>query len=284
VAAGIGLAAVGSDTGGSVRIPAAFCGVTGFKPSYGAIPLAGGLHLSWTCDHAGPLARCVDDCALMYEVMAQRRTDHGRVPRAPRFAVPAQWLAPRMSTPVRDRFERTLAALAARGAVIEAVPAPELDLAWRCYTPIVRAEAAFVHRAALAAGGGGFSELVLPPMLEGLKLPAGHYLDALREREAVRAGLAALLAGFDAMILPTSPVLPPMRGQVEVEVAGGGTMPARVAVLGQTAAFSLVGLPTLSLPMGDVDGLPTSLQVVGAFDTDARVLAIGRWAEAAIAG
>lgn len=284
VAAGIGLAAVGSDTGGSVRIPAAFCGVTGFKPSYGAIPLAGGLYLSWTCDHAGPLARSVDDCALMYEVMAQRRADHGRVPRAPRLAVPAQWLAPRMSEPVRERFERTLDALRARGAVIVPVPAPELDLAWRCYTPIVRVEAAFVHRAALADGGGGFSELVLPPMLEGMKLSAGQYLDAMREREAVRAGLAALLAGVDAIVLPTSPVLPPMRGQTEVEVAGGRTMTTREAVLGQTAAFSLVGLPTLSLPMGNVDGLPTSLQVVGAFDADARVLAIGRWAEAAIAG
>lgn len=278
-ARGIGLGAVGSDTGGSVRVPAAFCGVTGFKPSYGAIPLAGALYLSWTCDHAGPLARSVDDCALLYEAMALRSTAHGAVPRAPRFAVPADWLAPRLSEPVRERFERALGALRSRGAIVEQVPAQLLADAWRCYTPIVRAEAAFVHRVALAAGGEGFSELVLPPLREGMKLSAGAYLGALREREAVRAGLAAILSGYDAMLLPTSPVLPPLRGQAEVEVAGGRSMPTRDAVLGQTAAFSMVGLPTLAMPMGDVGDLPTSLQVVGASDADARVLAIGRWIE-----
>lgn len=283
VARGIGLGAVGSDTGGSVRIPAAFCGVTGFKPTYGAIPLAGALYLSWTCDHAGPLARSVDDCALLFEAMALRSTGHGSVPRVPRFAVPADWLAPRMSDAVRERFERALEALRRRGALVEAVDAPMLDDAWRCYTPIVRAEGAFVHRAALAAGGEGFSELVIPPLREGEKLLAGAYLEALRQREGVRAGLAAILSGFDAMLLPTSPVLPPLRGQTEVEVAGGRTMPARDAVLGQTAAFSLVGLPTLAMPMGDVGNLPTSLQVVGEHDADARVLAIGRWIEAALA-
>ena len=90
-AVGIGFAGLGSDTGGSVRIPAAFCGVVGFKPTYGAIPLGGALHLSWTCDHAGPLARSVDDAALLYEAMSGRRTEHGTVARRPRFAVPAAW-------------------------------------------------------------------------------------------------------------------------------------------------------------------------------------------------
>lgn len=284
VAAGIGLGAVGSDTGGSVRIPAAFCGVTGFKPSFGAIPLTGGLHLSWTCDHAGPLARSVDDCVLLYEAMALRRADHGTVARAPRLAVPEDWLAPRMSDAVRERFARALEAARARGASVEAVSAGAvLAQAWNCYTPIVRAEGAFIHRASLAAGGQGFSEMVLPPLLDGAKLLAGQYLEALRQREEVRSGLAAILDGFDAMVLPTSPVLPPLRGQTEVEVAGGKTMSTREAVLGQTAAFSLVGLPTLTLPMGDAGTLPTGLQVVGRADGDASVLALGRWLEAALA-
>lgn len=280
VARGIGLGAIGSDTGGSVRIPAALCGVTGFKPSFGAIPLAGALHLSWTCDHAGPLARGVDDCALLYEAMTLRSADHGAVPRVPRFAVPADWLDPRMSDPVRERFERALGALRARGAVIEPVPAPMLVPAWSCYTPIVRAEGAFVHREALRVGGEGFSDLVLPPLLDGQKLLAGDYFGAMQVREQVRSGLAALMGGFDAMLLPTCPVLPPLRGQQEVEVARGRTMSTREAVLGQTAAFSLVGLPALAMPMGDVAGLPTSLQVVGTFESDARVLAVGRWIEA----
>ena len=279
VASGIGLGAVGSDTGGSVRIPAAFCGVTGFKPSFGAIPLAGGLHLSWSCDHAGPLARSVDDCALLYEAMSARRADHGAAPRAPRLAVPADWLEPRLAPAVRDRFEEVLDRLRARGAIVEPVAIPVLPLALGCYTTIVRAEAAFVHRAALAAGGEGFSDLVLPPLQDGARLLAGQYFEAMRVREQVRAGLDAVLARCDALVLPTSPVPPPLRGQLQVEVAGGATMATRDAVLGQTLPFSLVGVPALSLPMGDAAGLPASLQLVAARDADARLLALGRWVE-----
>ncbi len=279
VATGIGLAAVGSDTGGSVRIPAAFCGVTGFKPSYGAIPLDGALYLSWTCDHAGPIADSVDDCALLFEVMALRSCAHGAVPRAPRLAVPGPWLASRMSAAVAARFERVLAALRAGGARIESLEMPALSLAWAHYTPIVRAEAAFVHRAALAAGAEGFSESVRAPMIDGGVLPAIRYLEAMHAREQVRTSLAAVLRDFDAIVLPTSPVLPPVRGQLEVEVAGGRTISTREAVLGQTLPFSLVGLPALSIPCGFEQGLPVGLQLVGAFDADARLLALGRWIE-----
>jgi Asp-tRNA(Asn)/Glu-tRNA(Gln) amidotransferase A subunit family amidase len=119
VATGIGVAGLGSDTGGSVRIPAAFSGVVGFKPSFGAIPLAGALHLSWTCDHAGPLTRSVDDAARLFEVMSGRRTDHGAVPRRPRLAVPAKWLAPRMSLAMGEWFESLLAGLRRDADVID---------------------------------------------------------------------------------------------------------------------------------------------------------------------
>ena len=256
--------------------------MTGFKPSFGAIPLAGGLHLSWTCDHAGPLARSVDDCALLYEAMSARRADHGAVPRAPRLALPADWLEPRLAPAVRERFELVLERLRAHGASIEPVAIPALPLALGCYTTIVRAEAAYVHRAALAAGAEGFSDLVLPPLQDGARLLAGQYFEAMRVREQVRAGLDAVLARCDALVLPTSPVPPPLRGQAEVEVAGGATMSTRDAVLGQTLAFSLVGVPALSLPMGDAAALPASLQLVAARDADARLLALGRWVEEAL--
>ncbi len=281
VATGIGLAGIGSDTGGSVRIPAAFCGVTGFKPSFGAVPLAGALHLSWTCDHAGPLARCVDDCAVLFEAMARRRVAHGAPARRPRLAVPAAWLAGRLQPAVREAFERVLAALAVEQAGLEQVAAPALALAWQCYTPIVRAEAAWVHRAALAVSAPGFSELVLPALKAGRALAAADYIDALKARERVCAELDALLAGVDALVLPTSAVLPPLRGQDEIEVEGGRTT-VREAVLGQTLPFSLCGLPTLSVPVGLVDGLPMGLQLVGRRDGDAALLALGRWIEAAV--
>lgn len=283
VASGIGVAAVGSDTGGSVRIPAAFCGVTGFKPSYESIPLAGGLNLSFTCDHAGPLAASVDDCALLFEVMSGRRTEHGRVARHPRLAVPRDWLAPRMSGEVAAVFERQLASLAREGARIEEISLAGLAIAWEHYTPLVRAEAAWIHRDALAAGDPGFSDLVLPPLKAGMTIGAGAYLDALKARRAVQAELAAVLAQVDAIVCPTSPVLPPLRGQTEVVVADGASMSTREAVLGQTLAFSFAGVPALAMPMGRAQGLPVSLQVIGAFDADAALLALGRWIEPILA-
>lgn len=279
VASGIGVAGVGSDTGGSVRIPAGFCGVTGFKPTYQAIPLAGALCLSFTCDHAGPIAPRVDDCALLFEVMAARRVDHGRAGRRPRLAVPRTWLAPRMAEPVAEAFERRLAALRAAGAQFDDVELPEMALAWEQYTPMVRAEAAWVHRVALAAGDPGFSEMVLAPLKAGGLIGATAYIDAMRARRQVQDGLGAVLRSYDALVLPTSPVLPPLRGQTEVEVAGGKMMSTREAVLGQTLAFSFAGLPALAMPMGLMHGLPVSLQVVGAADADARLLALGRWME-----
>ncbi len=281
VATGIGLAGIGSDTGGSVRIPASFCGVTGFKPSFGAIPLDGALDLSWTCDHAGPLARSVDDCARLFEVMAGRRVTHGAVARRPRLAVPAAWLQGRLQPSVREHFERLLATLATRGVELGDVDLPMLAQAWECYTPIVRAEAAWVHRAALAAGAAGFSELVLPALNAGRTLGASEYIDALKMRARVCAALDAVMAGVDALVLPTSAVLPPLRGQDAVEVEGGRTT-VRDAVLGQTLPFSLCGLPTLTIPVGLIAGLPVGLQAVGRRDGDAALLALGRWLEEGI--
>ena len=291
MATGIGLGAIGSDTGGSVRIPAAFCGVVGFKPSYGTIPLAGALNLSWTCDHAGPLARSVDDCARLFEVMARCSTAHGSVPRRPRLAVPSAWLQGRLQAAVREHFERACAALRAAGAEIVSVATPLLGCATDCYSVIVRAEAAWVHRRALDAGGEGFSELVLPPLRAGLELSARDYLDAMQQRERIRAELAAILAGCDAMLMPASGALPPERGQAEVDVEGG-RVAVREAVLGQNLPFSMCGLPALSLPAGLVAGaygagtppLPAGLQLVSGFGADASVLALGRWVETVVDG
>jgi aspartyl-tRNA(Asn)/glutamyl-tRNA(Gln) amidotransferase subunit A len=277
VATGIGIASIGSDTGGSVRIPAAFCGVVGFKPSFGAIPLEGALPLSWTCDHAGPLARSVADAALLHEVMSGRQLEQAAVPRRPRLAVPRNWLHGRLSLATREWFERVIATLRERADIVD-VPTPLMPGSITPYTTIVRAEAAFIHRDALAAGGEGFSEQALLPLRAGLEISAQTYLLAMYEREAVRRELDAILAGCDAMLTPTTAVPAPLRGQTEVDVEGG-RLTVREAVLGQTLPFSFVGAPALSIPWGRIDGLAGALQLVARRDGDASLLALGAWLE-----
>jgi aspartyl-tRNA(Asn)/glutamyl-tRNA(Gln) amidotransferase subunit A len=157
-----------------------------------------------------------------------------------------------------------------------------MPIAWEYYTPIVRAEGAWIHRAALAAGGEGFSELVSGPLKAGSAISAGQYFDAMQARRTFSDDLDRHLGGIDAMILPTTAVLPPPRGQQDVDVEGG-RLSVREAVLGQTLPFSFAGVPTLSLPCGFQDGLPLGLQVVAQRDADASLLALGRWLEQRLA-
>lgn len=278
-AVGIGLGGLGSDTGGSIRIPAAFCGLVGFKPTFGALPLCGALHLSWTCDHAGAITRDLADGVLLFEVMSQRSAAHEAVGRHPRLGVPEDWLRSRLAPEVAEQFAALLSRLSTQGVEVVAYPLKSLlERAWECYSPIVRAEAAWVHREALGRGGEGFSEAVLAPLRLGERLGALQYLDAMQTRRAVMADLERVLAGVDALALPSTAVPPPRRGQMSVDTAGG-SLAVRDAVLGQTAPFSLAGLPALSMPYAWAKELPLGLQLVGASGSDARLLALGMWLE-----
>jgi aspartyl-tRNA(Asn)/glutamyl-tRNA(Gln) amidotransferase subunit A len=269
--------ALGIDTGGSVRIPAAFCGVVGFKPTFGVLSLEGGLYLSPTCDHAGILAKTVSQCREVFEYLAQPSAPTS-LGRKPKFCVPDDWLSGRLDDCVRELFDVFLAKIAAL-VEVDSVPTPNLFSAFTCYSPIVRAEGAHVHREVLSdehAPGAGFSDLVLPALRLGQKVTAQEYLQARQTRREVRDELDALLNAYDVMLLPTSPVIAPLRGQTDVQVEGG-VMSVREAVLGQTLPFSLCGLPAISVPFGLLKGMPIGLQIVGARGKDTQVLAFAEW-------
>jgi aspartyl-tRNA(Asn)/glutamyl-tRNA(Gln) amidotransferase subunit A len=275
VAAGIGMGSLGSDTGGSIRIPASFCGVVGFKPSFGQIPMTGALPLARTCDHAGPIARTIEDAGLLYAVMANRDPAVPAVGRRPRFAVPASWLAGRLHDAVANAFDGLLSQVRRQADVVE-VEVPSLTGAYENYMTIVRAEAARTHERALAAGGAGFSDAVLAALRAGQAVSRPDYMQALQSRRALCADLASVFGDVDAMLLPTSPVPVPVRGQDTASI-GGRLVTLRAAVVAQTAPFSLAGVPAVTLPMMQAAGMPLGLQVVAAVDRDASLLSICDW-------
>ena len=282
VAAGIGFASLGSDTGGSIRIPASFCGCVGFKPSFGLVPLEGALHLSMTCDHAGPLTRTVADAHAMTEVLSAQTLPMNPLesPRGLKLGVPRSWLEGRLGLEVRAGFEALLERLRLAGASVIDLQPRDLELTNAAYSPLVRAEAAFVHRHALKNQPEGFSSLVRAPLEMGMKVTAIEHLEALEYRRAVISGLEEALVGCDALLVPAAPLPASKRGTTTVMLESG-PQTHRNAYIELTAPFSLAGLPTLSLPFMLEDGLPVGLQVIGA--TDVRVLKLGVWLESWLA-
>lgn len=272
VAAGIGLASLGTDTGGSIRVPAALCGVVGFKPSHGLVPLAGCLPLSPTCDHAGPLARSVRDARIVAEVLCGRAL--AATIERPRFGVPRAYLDGRLGRAMRAAFE----ALVARLPDVVDVDAPGLERTPDAYAPLARAEAAYVHHAALATAPEGFSEMVRTGLEWGRAVSSGDYLAARDERRRVRAGVIAALEGVDALLLPATPMQAVPRGTVTVELESGEGS-HRDAQLALTAPFNLAGAPSVVLPFAAAEGLPLGIQLVARYGEDARALAAAEWLE-----
>ena len=285
VAAGVGFASLGSDTGGSIRIPASFCGCMGFKPSFGIVPLEGALHLSPTCDHAGPLTPTVLDAHAVFEVLADKpcKLERQDELRDLRLGVPRAYLHGRLGTAVREAFEGLLERLRVAGAEVVDLDPEALEQSAEAYGPIVRAEAAFVHRAALETHVDGFSRIVRWMLEDGSRIALPEYLLAREHRAQVSTGLEHALATVDAMILPAAPLPAPVRGTSEVTLESGPKN-HRSAFIELTYPFSMVGVPALSLPFAWFDGLPVGLQVIAQHGEDARVLEIGLLLEAFLAG
>ena len=278
VQAGIGLASLGTDTGGSLRVPASHCGVVGFKPTWGRIPLDGALALSPTCDHAGPLTRSVADAALCSAVLAGS-APAPLMPRMPsRFAVPLGFLRGRLATPVRHAFEGWLDLARRSGVDVVDLDLPDPGHVLEVFRAIQAPEALRVHRDALERAPERFSPVVRRQLEAGRAVTADAEAAAHDARAELIAALDAAAGRVDAIVLPAVPVPAPVRGHDEV-VLESGPAPLRPSFLHLTVPFSLTGLPVLCVPFARVDGLPIGLQVVGARGSDDHVLAVGAWLE-----
>jgi aspartyl-tRNA(Asn)/glutamyl-tRNA(Gln) amidotransferase subunit A len=277
-------AALGSDTGGSIRIPASLCGCVGLKPTYGAIPLDGTMPLAWTLDHAGPLTRTVDDAGLMFDVLsgtgawqqARRRRRRAGI----RIGLVRSPLLDQVDPAVRNANESAARKLSRLGARLRRVTIPELE--WTVATQLVtlRAEASAVHHRWLRSRLRDYGTDVRARLQLGSLISATDYVLAQRMRARVRAALGTALQDVDVLMLPTTPITAPVIGNRSIRW-GSLDEPTDGALVRLTAPFNLAGVPALSLPIGQHRGLPIGLQIAGRWNDEAGVLSAGRLVEEA---
>lgn len=283
VASGMALASIGTDTGGSVRVPAALCGLVGFKPTFGRISRAGVFPLAWSMDHVGVMGRTVPDVRLLYNVLAgDDQADPttfglpvaslGRQPK--RIAVLRQLLEA-AAAPVRAGIERTLGRLGAAGLDINVVDMPYQELVGITYTTILLCEAATVHYKQLRKAPEAYGQEMRTMLCAGATLFAADYIQAQRVRSVFAAACDQLLREYDCLISPTTLVPAPLIGQQRVDI-DGKSVSTREALVSCTSPFSMIGLPAVSMPIGEVSGLPVGIQVIGPRYEDLLVLDIAQ--------
>jgi aspartyl-tRNA(Asn)/glutamyl-tRNA(Gln) amidotransferase subunit A len=290
VAARLTFAALGSDTGGSIRMPAHFCGVTGLKTTYGRISRAGAMPLSQSLDTVGPLARSAEDCALLMGLMAGADPEDPTASAAPvpdyvaatresvkglRIGVPSSFYVDDLDPEVASALDDTIAVLKHEGAQIVAVELPDQRQLSAACQFVIAVEAAAFHKRWLIERPQDYGSQVLMRLQNGLAIPGISYLEAMRWRGPALAAHLAAVAGVDAVIAPVAPVAAPTIAESDV-----GTAPDAEAVIQRLTRFTrpinYLGLPALAIPVGFTrGGLPVGMQLIGGAFDEAMVLRIG---------
>lgn len=277
VADGMAAAAIGSDTGGSVRIPAALCGLTGFKPSAWRVSMAGVLPLSANLDSIGPIAASVRCCAELDAILSG---DNEPAPaplplRGLRLAVPVTLALDAMDKHVADTFARALARLAEAGALIDEIEVPEFaELgAINSKGGFTAAEAWAWHRDLIARAGKRYDPRVVSRILRGKDMSAADYLDLLDAREAWVAGVDQRIAGYDALILPTTPIVAP--AVADLASSDEAYYAANGLILRNPTLINFLDGCALSLPCQAPGTAPVGLMIAGGNGADRRILGIG---------
>ena len=260
---GMCFGSIGTDTGGSIRIPSAACGIVGLKPGFGEVSCEGIVPLSPTLDHAGPMARTVADAGLMFRVL---RGLPPLVPtpsnRALTFGVPVPYFLDRLDPGVRAAFSRTRAALEAGGHAVAEISIDHAASTADAYLHIVLPEAAAFHAPTLESCPQRYSPGVRLRLEMGRYVLAEDYVRAMTMRERLREAVDRAFDGLDAMLLPGLAITAPPLGAASVEV-DGKPEPVRAIMLRLTQLFNITGHPAIVLPAGVSNGWPVSVQLVG---------------------
>jgi aspartyl-tRNA(Asn)/glutamyl-tRNA(Gln) amidotransferase subunit A len=263
VAAGLVDVSIGTDTAGSVRIPAAFCGVTGIKPTTGLVPTGGMFPTSWTFDTIGPLARTAEECAWALEVMAGRPIEL-REPGDLRVGV-VESLFARADPRVAAACEEALRDLPGRH---EPVEIPLHDEITTILQLVLLPEATAAHLHWLRTRLADYGPDVRARLLAGLFLPSTAHVTGLRARRLATAEYERALGSYDLLVAPAMPILPPRLDAIPDDY--------RLLLIPYNSPASLWGVPAASVPCGFVDGLPVGLSLVGRRSEDGTVLGAAR--------
>ena len=290
LAAGLCVFSLGSDTGGSIRIPAALCGIAGLKPTFGRISRRGAFPLGHTLDTLGPFGLRVEDTALTYGAIAgydpsdpasvNRPVDLPVLKSEPDLketviGVPSEFLFDHFDTEIADAIGDALSVLESLGAELRTVQTPDIEAANSLHRLILLAEATSVHRRRLESCREDFGDDVRALLDQGRFVLATEYLDAQRARREFCRGFDSVLHGVDALVIPAVPIPTARVGELEIEV-GGKLENVRLATTRNIRALNLTGLPVLSVPCGfRSDGLPVGMQIVGPKYGEAGILTIG---------
>jgi aspartyl-tRNA(Asn)/glutamyl-tRNA(Gln) amidotransferase subunit A len=277
---GMCFASIGTDTGGSIRIPAAACGTVGLKGTYDEVPVQGVVPLSRSCDHVGPLARTVEDTKIVMEVLTGVPiVDTAPVP--PRtFGLPGGYLNTSIDADVREAFERTVKRLESRGHRTRPVDVAHADVTPDVYLHIVLPEASDYHAPMLGAQADKYSSNVRLRLEMGRYLLAEDYVRAMRLRDRLTAAVDAALEGCDALLLPALAIPAPVLGASTVTI-DGAEEPVRAIMLRLTQLFNLTGHPAIALPVArNANGLPLAVQIVGRRGQTSAVVAMAAAVEA----
>ena len=291
LAAGIGYGSLGSDTGGSIRIPAALTGIFGLKPTWGRLSRAGVTPLSWSLDHIGPMARSAADLGLLWSVLSGESASGGApaagaVPDSAPLAgltagVPENFFFDDLTPEARAAAERVVRGLEGIGVRAKPVRIPEIELAGVCRTVIAFAEAAAFHRRRLLERPADFGGAVRMLLTAGAGLSADEVLTALRGRRLVTDAVSRAFEAVDFLVAPTTPAGAPRLGEAALDTGED----LRGGLMRLVGPFDLTGHPALQIPAGrDRNAMPLGAQLVGPHGGEGILIRAARELEAAGAG
>jgi aspartyl-tRNA(Asn)/glutamyl-tRNA(Gln) amidotransferase subunit A len=277
VADRMAVAALGTDTGGSVRIPAAVCGLTGFKPTARRVPIDGVIPLSTSLDSIGPLANSVECCAIVDAVFAAEPI---AVPEAAplaglRFGIPKHFVMDELDATVAKAFDRACKALSAKGVKIESFDLPQLN-----ELPAINAKGGFAaseayawHQKLLARRGKDYDPIIYPRILRGKEMSAADYIDLLAARAGLQKRVSAVTSNYDAVIMPTCAIVAPTLDEVSTPE---GFTTKNLLLLRNTTVGNFLDRCGISLPCHAAGELPVGFMLMGEAMADQRVLAMAR--------